>query len=113
MDFFMTDSNRFLWLLQLAQVPRLTTVLKHEATIIPLLDLPSSQSHQLTIKTAGPLSLPSNLTIMTRPHLVHGEGSVDTGTVHRLALLVQAPHGGSHPLGADRHHVNVVRELRS
>ena len=30
--------------------------------------------------------------------LVYREGAVDAGAVHRLALLVQPPHGGAHAL---------------
>lgn len=42
--------------------------------------------------------------------LVDTEGSVDSGAVDLLALLVKATDGGSHTLGADSDDIHILRE---
>ena len=88
---------------------RLFHTTSHHTTPLPIPTVSSSSLNSSSIRSSTnsihPPPPPSG------PHLVDSKGGVDARAVNGLALLVQPPHRGPHPLGAHRHHVDVIREL--
>mmetsp|Transcript_35731 Transcript_35731/g.79489 ORF Transcript_35731/g.79489 Transcript_35731/m.79489 type:complete len:676 (+) Transcript_35731:58-2085(+) len=61
--------------------------------------------------TNGPAE--GNVTSSASGILLDGEGAVDAGAVDALALLIQAPDGGTHTLGGHQHNVDVLAEVNA